>query len=61
MVGATTGFSQLWLLLLSTPMMIAVQNTIMYSYCDRKKVTIFMILVLAGIKRERRTKDSCAG
>ncbi|SMO39708.1 NRAMP (natural resistance-associated macrophage protein) metal ion transporters [Balnearium lithotrophicum] len=26
-VGATTGFSQLWLLLLSTPMMIAVQNT----------------------------------
>ncbi|WP_024788945.1 divalent metal cation transporter [Lebetimonas sp. JH292] len=28
MVGATTGFSQLWLLLLSTPMMIGVQNTI---------------------------------
>lgn len=26
-VGATTGFSQLWLLLLSTPMMIAVQHT----------------------------------
>ncbi len=26
-VGATTGFSQLWLLLLSTPMMAAVQNT----------------------------------
>ncbi|WP_457640199.1 Nramp family divalent metal transporter [Persephonella sp.] len=26
-VGATTGFSQLWLLLLSTPMMIAVQST----------------------------------
>ena len=26
-VGATTGFSQLWLMLLSTPMMIAVQDT----------------------------------
>ncbi len=26
-VGATTGLSQLWLMLLSTPMMIAVQDT----------------------------------
>ena len=59
-VGATTGFSQLWLLLLSTPMMIAIQNmvarialvtgkslpeitTAFYS----KKLTIFMVLVLA--------------
>ncbi len=28
LVGATTGLSQLWLLLLSTPMMIAVQNSV---------------------------------
>jgi len=27
-VGATTGFSQPWLLLLSTPMMIAIQNMV---------------------------------
>ncbi len=27
-VGATTGFSQLWLLLVSTPMMIAIQNMV---------------------------------
>jgi NRAMP (natural resistance-associated macrophage protein)-like metal ion transporter len=60
MVGATTGFSQLWLLLLSTPMMIAVQNTItriaivtgkslpeLTTAYYGKKVTIFMILVLA--------------
>lgn len=60
MVGITTGFSQLWLLLLSTPMMIAVQNTITHiaivtgkslpelttAYYG-KKVTIFMIMVLA--------------
>ncbi|BCD61966.1 hypothetical protein NitYY0826_C0833 [Nitratiruptor sp. YY08-26] len=60
LVGATTGFSQLWLLLLSTPMMISIQNmvariaivtgkslpeitTAFYS----KKLTIFMIMVLA--------------
>ncbi|BDY11773.1 Nramp family divalent metal transporter [Hydrogenimonas cancrithermarum] len=59
-VGATTGFSQLWLLLLSTPMMIAIQNTvariaivtgkslpeITTAYYSRK-LTILMILVLA--------------
>ncbi|BCD67858.1 Nramp family divalent metal transporter [Nitratiruptor sp. YY09-18] len=60
MVGAFTGFSQLWLLLLSTPMMVSIQNmvariaivtgkslpeitTAFYS----KKLTIFMIMVLA--------------
>lgn len=60
MVGATTGFSQLWLLLLSTPMMIAVQNTItrialvtgkslpeLTTAFYGKRITIFMILVLA--------------
>jgi len=60
MVGATTGFSQLWLLLLSTPMMIAVQNTVsriaivtgkslpeITTAYYGKKLTIFMILVLA--------------
>ena len=59
-VGATTGFSQLWLLLLSTPMLIAVQNMvariaivtgkslpeITTAYYSRK-LTIFMITVLA--------------
>ncbi len=59
-VGATTGFSQLWLLLLSTPMMIAVQNLaariaivtgkslpeIMSTYYS-KKLTVIMILILA--------------
>ncbi|WP_024786669.1 MULTISPECIES: Nramp family divalent metal transporter [unclassified Lebetimonas] len=60
MVGATTGFSQLWLLLLSTPMMIGVQNTIvrialvtgkslpeLTNAFYNKKVTIFMILILS--------------
>jgi NRAMP (natural resistance-associated macrophage protein)-like metal ion transporter len=60
MVGATTGFSQLWLLLLSTPMMIGVQNTItrialvtgkslpeLTTAYYSKKLTIFMILILA--------------
>ena len=28
LVGATIGFSQLWLLLLSTPMMVAIQNLV---------------------------------
>ncbi len=58
-VGATTGFSQLWLLLLSTPMMIAVQDTaaklalitgkslpeILNSYYS-KKITYFIVLCL---------------
>ncbi len=59
-VGATTGFSQLWLLLLSTPMMIAVQDTaaklalvtgkslpeILNNYYS-KKLTYFIVLSLA--------------
>ncbi|WP_457605707.1 NRAMP family divalent metal transporter [Nitratifractor sp.] len=59
-VGATTGFSQLWLLLLATPMMIAVQNLvariaivtgkslpeITLAFYGRK-VTALMITVLA--------------
>ena len=58
-VGATTGFSQLWLMLLSTPMMIAVQDIsaklalvtgkslpeILNSYYSRK-VTYFIVLCL---------------
>ncbi len=59
-VGATTGFSQLWLLLLSTPMMIAIQNLvariaivtgkslpeITTAYYSRK-LSIVMIVILA--------------
>ena len=59
-VGATTGFSQLWLMLLSTPMMIAVQDTaaklalitgkslpeILNTYYS-KKITYFIVLSLA--------------
>ncbi len=59
-VGATTGFSQLWLMLLSTPMMIAVQDTaaklalvtgkslpeILNAYYSRK-LTYFIVLSLA--------------
>ncbi len=59
-VGATTGFSQLWLMLLSTPMMIAVQDTaaklalvtgkslpeILSKYYS-KKLTYFIVLSLA--------------
>ena len=58
-VGATTGFSQLWLLLLSTPMMAAVQNTaakvatvtgkslpeVLNEYFS-KKATYFIVLLL---------------
>ena len=58
-VGATTGFSQLWLLLLSTPMMAAVQNTaakiatvtgkslpeVLRDYFS-KKLTYFIVLSL---------------
>ena len=60
-VGATTGFSQLWLMLLSTPMMIAVQDTaaklalatekslpeILNAYYS-KKLTYFIVLSLAA-------------
>lgn len=59
-VGATTGFSQLWLLLLSTPMMIAIQNMvariamvtgkslpeITRAYYS-KKITVIMIMILS--------------
>ncbi len=59
-VGATTGFSQLWLMFLSTPMMIAVQDTaaklalitgkslpeILSRYYS-KKLTYFIVLSLA--------------
>jgi len=59
-VGATTGFSQLWLMILSTPMMIAVQDTaaklalvtgkslpeILNSFYS-KKLTYFIVLCLA--------------
>ena len=59
-VGATTGFSQLWLMLLSTPMMIAVQDTaaklalvtgkslpeILNGFYS-KKLTYFVVLCLA--------------
>jgi len=60
MVGVTTGFSQLWLLLLSTPMMIAIQNIVsriaivtgkslpeITKAFYSKKVTVIMILTLA--------------
>ena len=60
MVGITTGLSQLWLLLLSTPMMIAVQNMaatiaivtgkslpeIIKAYYS-KILTVFMVTILA--------------
>ena len=60
LVGATTGFSQLWLLLLSTPMMIAIQNLvarialvtgkslpeITKAYYS-KKITVLMIMTLS--------------
>ncbi len=59
LVGATSGFSQLWLLLLSTPMMIAIQNMAarialvtgkslpeITNAFYSKKLTIFMIFVL---------------
>lgn len=59
-VGATTGFSQLWLLLLSTPMMVALQNAVsqiaivtgkslpeITTAFYSKKMTIFIVLFLA--------------
>ncbi len=59
-VGATAGFSQLWLLLLSTPMLIAVQNIVariaivtqkslpeITTAFYSKKLTVAMILLLA--------------
>ena len=59
-VGATTGFSQLWLLLLSTPMMIAIQNMVariaivtgkslpeITTAFYSKKLTVLMIIILA--------------
>lgn len=61
LIGATTGFSQLWLLLLATPMLIAVQSTISHiglvtgkslpeltTAFYTKKLTIFMIVILAA-------------
>ncbi len=60
LVGATTGFSQLWLLLLSTPMMVAVQNSVariaivtgkslpeLTTAFYGRKITLVMILILA--------------
>ncbi len=60
-VGATTGFSQLWLMVLSTPMMIAVQDTAakialvtgkslpeILSQFYSKKLTYFIILCLVA-------------
>lgn len=59
-IGATTGFSQLWLLLLSTPMMIAIQNMVariamvtgkslpeITTAYYSKKLTVFMVMILA--------------
>ena len=59
-VGATTGFSQLWLLLLSTPMMVAIQNLVariaivtgkslpeITKAFYSKKITVLMIMTLA--------------
>ncbi len=59
-VGATTGFSQLWLLLLSTPMMVAIQNLVarialvtgkslpeITTAYYSKKLTVLMVLMLA--------------
>jgi NRAMP (natural resistance-associated macrophage protein)-like metal ion transporter len=58
-VGATTGLSQLWLMLLSTPMMIAIQDTAaklalvtgkslpeMLTMYYSKKLTYFIVLLL---------------
>lgn len=60
LVGATTGFNQLWLLLLATPMLIAIQSTIskialvtgkslpeLTNIFYTKKLTTVMILILA--------------
>jgi len=60
MVGATTGLSQLWLLLLSTPMMIAIQDMAakiaivtgkslpeITNAFYSKKLTVFMVMILA--------------
>ncbi len=59
-VGATTGFSQLWLLLLSTPMMIAIQNAVariaivtgkslpeITTAFYSRKLTILMVMILS--------------
>ena len=59
-VGATTGFSQLWLLLISTPMMIAIQNMVariaivtgkslpeITTAYYSKKLTVAMVTLLA--------------
>ncbi|ADV46241.1 NRAMP family divalent metal transporter [Nitratifractor salsuginis] len=59
-VGATTGFSQLWLLLLSTPMMIAIQDMVariaivtgkslpeITTAFYSKKLTVLMVTLLA--------------
>jgi Mn2+/Fe2+ NRAMP family transporter len=59
-IGMTTGFSQLWLLLLSTPMMIAIQNAIakiaivtgkslpeITTAFYSKRLTVMMIIILA--------------
>lgn len=60
-VGATTGFSQLWLLLLSTPMMIAIQNAVariaivtgkslpeITTAFYSRKLTVTMVMILAA-------------
>ncbi len=60
LVGATTGLGQLWLLLLSTPMMIAVQNSVariaivtgkslpeLTTAFHSRRLTAVMVLVLA--------------
>ncbi len=59
-VGATTGFTQLWLLLLATPMMIAIQNSVariaivtgkslpeITTAFYSKKLTVCMVMLLA--------------
>ncbi len=61
LVGATTGLSQLWLLLLTTPMMIAVQNSIariaivtgkslpeLTNRVYSRRTTLVMVGILAG-------------
>ncbi len=61
LVGATTGFSQLWLLLLTTPMMIAVQGAIariaivtgkslpeLTNRVYSRRTTLVMVGILAG-------------
>jgi Mn2+/Fe2+ NRAMP family transporter len=60
MVGATAGFSQLWLLFLSTPIMIAIQDMVakiaivtgkslpeITNTFYSKKLTVFMITILS--------------